>query len=354
MAQYKRYCFIGEYFDSMASLVRQYQIFIYPDDESIEMYDIKTRKIMLKRIINPEIKLKSLYIGADVNIYSRKMKIVEYGDDFTRKTFEELRSSTFALILPPAYMAIGKIIDLIYQNGFQITKMKMNKLNDNEAKEYLTVHNSSTNSTDITVKDISSDLVVGMELVKKNAVPDFQKVVNEHILPQIKIDKSILYSIDNESALLELGYFFTRQHSPQLTNCSCLVLKPHVIMDGHAGKIIDIVLNEGFEISSMEMFYLDKATAEGFFDVYRGVLPEYAPIVTHVISGPVIAIEVRQDDVVGKVRALVGPHDPELAKTLRPNTLRAMFGVDRVKNVCHCTDLPEDGVLECQYFFELL
>jgi nucleoside-diphosphate kinase len=39
---------------------------------------------------------------------------------------------------------------------------------------------------------------------------------------------------------------------------------------------------------------------------------------------------------------------------LRPNSLRAKFGEDRVKNVVHCTDMPEDGVLEVRYFFEML
>jgi nucleoside-diphosphate kinase len=31
---------------------------------------------------------------------------------------------------------------------------------------------------------------------------------------------------------------------------------------------------------------------------------------------------------------------------LRPRTLRALFGVDKVQNAVHCTDLPEDGLLE--------
>lgn len=45
-------------------------------------------------------------------------------------------------------------------------------------------------------------------------------------------------------------------------------------------------------------------------------------------------------------RAICGPHDPEIARTIRPGTIRAKFGIDRVKNAVHCTDLPEDGVLE--------
>jgi nucleoside-diphosphate kinase len=104
----------------------------------------------------------------------------------------------------------------------------------------------------------------------------------------------------------------------------------------------------------MEMFYLDKPTAEEFFEVYKGVLPEFIPLVEHMTSGPCIVLEVRQENVVQTFRQLVGPHDPEIAKCLRPNTLRAKFGSDRVRNAIHCTDLPEDGVLETEYFFNIM
>lgn len=53
-------------------------------------------------------------------------------------------------------------------------------------------------------------------------------------------------------------------------------------------------------------------------------------------------------------RQLVGPADPELARVLRPHTLRARFGVGRVRKAIHCTDLAEDGPLETSYFFSVL
>jgi nucleoside diphosphate kinase len=39
---------------------------------------------------------------------------------------------------------------------------------------------------------------------------------------------------------------------------------------------------------------------------------------------------------------------------IRPRTLRARFGVDKLRNAVHATDLPEDGVLEAEYLFQIL
>ena len=54
-----------------------------------------------------------------------------------------------------------------------------------------------------------------------------------------------------------------------------------------------MILQEGFEISSMEMFTLDRPTAEEFFEVYKGVLPEFTSMIEQVTMGPCIVLEVR-------------------------------------------------------------
>jgi nucleoside-diphosphate kinase len=33
---------------------------------------------------------------------------------------------------------------------------------------------------------------------------------------------------------------------------------------------------------------------------------------------------------------------------VRQNSIRAKFGIDKIQNAVHCTDLPEDGILEVQ------
>lgn len=139
-----------------------------------------------------------------------------------------------------------------------------------------------------------------------------------------------------------------------LDNCSLCLIKPHILREGRAGQVIEMVLAAGFEISAMEMFNLSRPVVEEFLDVYKGVLPEYLPLVENLSGGPTLALEVRQQNAVSNFRELCGPHDPEIAKHLRPNTIRAKFGHDRVRNAVHCTDMPEDGVLEVKYFFEIL
>ena len=76
-------------------------------------------------------------------------------------------------------------------------------------------------------------------------------------------------------------------------------------------------------------------------------------MVEHLSCGPCIALEIRQENAVKSFRQLCGPMDPEIAKNLRPNTIRAKYGKDRVMNGIHCTDLEEDGVLEVEYFFSI-
>lgn len=84
-------------------------------------------------------------------------------------------------------------------------------------------------------------------------------------------------------------------------------------------------------------------------------MPEYSRLVDNIIQGPSVALEISGgDDVVEKFREFCGPHDPQIAQTIRKDTLRSKFGLDRVRNAVHCTDLTEDGALESEYFFKVL
>lgn len=107
-------------------------------------------------------------------------------------------------------------------------------------------------------------------------------------------------------------------------------------------------------VFSYMQFNMDRVNVEEFYEVYKGVVSEYNEMVTEMYSGPCIAMEIQQNNCTKTFREFCGPADPEVARHLRPGTLRAIFGKTKVQNAVHCTDLPEDGLLEVQYFFKIL
>lgn len=62
-------------------------------------------------------------------------------------------------------------------------------------------------------------------------------------------------------------------------------------------------------------------------------------MIDHLASGPSVVLEVRQENAVEKFREICGPYDPEIARKLEPHSIRALYGVDRIQNGVHCTDL---------------
>lgn len=66
-----RYVFLVEWYDTAASLIRNYNLIYYKEDNTIEMHDLKNKRLFLKRCEQPDISLKNLYLGSILNIYSR-------------------------------------------------------------------------------------------------------------------------------------------------------------------------------------------------------------------------------------------------------------------------------------------
>ena len=139
----ERFCFITEHYDSLSSLKRKFQLFYYPSDDSIEMYEIRTKKIFLKRTTIPGITLKDLYKGNEITIYARLHKLIDYGDNYTKNHFEEISTNTICLIKPDGYYNIGKIIAYILQYGFSINQLKLCKMTPEEVISFFNYNNNN-------------------------------------------------------------------------------------------------------------------------------------------------------------------------------------------------------------------
>jgi len=127
-----------------------------------------------------------------------------------------------------------------------------------------------------------------------------------------------------------------------------ILLKPDAVAGKFCGKVIDKFEAAGFTIRGCKMISL---TPEVLKEHYAHVAdkPFYPEIETFMSSVPVIALVLEGDDIVGKMRDMLGVTDSRKAA---PGTLRATFGKDVMVNVAHASDSKEAAVTEIARFFQ--
>eukprot|EP00227_Mantoniella_beaufortii_P008272 CAMPEP_0197589204 /NCGR_PEP_ID=MMETSP1326-20131121/10228_1 /TAXON_ID=1155430 /ORGANISM="Genus nov. species nov., Strain RCC2288" /LENGTH=357 /DNA_ID=CAMNT_0043154117 /DNA_START=41 /DNA_END=1114 /DNA_ORIENTATION=- len=350
-----RYSFVVEWLDPHAGLTFRYQLLYWTGDCSIEMYDIKNRRTFLKKVKVPTCKPADLYIGATITVFSRQLKVVEYGDNFTEQTFQQQRQYTFVLVKPKAMAYLGKVVNAILKSGFTVAKTKMAVLSAADASALYGGRGDAA-----LVAEVCSGPSVGLALVAENAVEKFADLMGDAdgSTPDTiaaHFGAVCVGSASADDVSNELGFFGLPSVSRLADTTLCLV-KPSAAE--HLGLVLDGITGSGFQITGLQSFNLDRPNAAEFYEVYKGVVPEFNMMVDEITSGPFVAVEVAGSgsggSVVEQFREVAGPIDPEIARVLRPDSLRAKFGFDKVRNAVHCTDLPEDGALETHYFFKIL
>jgi nucleoside-diphosphate kinase len=125
------------------------------------------------------------------------------------------------------------------------------------------------------------------------------------------------------------------------------IIKPDAVRARVAGRIIQRIEDEGFQIRAMRLVNLTKRDAEGFYAVHRA-RPFFTSLTTFMSSGPAIVLALEASDAIKKWRTLMGATDPAKADAA---TLRKQFGTSIEHNATHGSDAPETAAFELAYFF---
>lgn len=108
--------------------MRTYNLTFFLKDKTIEMYDIKNKRVFLKRCEYSNVQMKDFFVGSVLNVYARQLKIIDFADEFTRTKFEVQRSKGLLLVTPDAYLSFGKILNAIEEKGLTISNLKLARL----------------------------------------------------------------------------------------------------------------------------------------------------------------------------------------------------------------------------------
>lgn len=132
-----------------------------------------------------------------------------------------------------------------------------------------------------------------------------------------------------------------------MTERTFAIIKPDAVERRVAGKIIQRIEDEGFQIRAMKRVHLSKAQADGFYAVHRE-RPFFGSLTTFMASGPAILLVLEASDAIKKWRTLMGATDPAKAD---PGTLRKEFAQSIERNATHGSDAAETAAYEIGYFF---
>lgn len=317
------YGFNVEWYDKQAEMIREYQLTVFkPPTGHLEvaMFDPRTHRPFLKRMEIPGLAIQDFRLGGIVTVHARQLKVTKYADARTKAALEAQHEGVCLLTVPSMFAQVGHLLERVEASGLRVGRLRL--VNDNGP---------------VVVIQLSGEQVEQRwDSIAQSLPPD--------CVQKISFD--------------DLEHYYNRKSFPSTAafdNCTLCLVRPHAVRDGGVGLVIKAVMESGLEMSAMEMLHLQRAQCAEFHDVYKGVLPYYNDLVDGMCSGPCVAMELRApSNVIETLRELSGPHDVDMARHLRPQSLRARLGKDNANNGVHSTDLEEDGAREVSYIFDTL
>ena len=130
-----------------------------------------------------------------------------------------------------------------------------------------------------------------------------------------------------------------------------ILFKPDTVQKNLVGTVLARFEKEGFAIRGLKMMTLsDEILAEHYAHIAE--MPFFPSVRNFMQESPVVALALSGEDVISKVRDLLGPTD---STTASAGTIRGDFGDktedSKMRNVCHASDGPDTAAAELKRFF---
>ena len=135
-----------------------------------------------------------------------------------------------------------------------------------------------------------------------------------------------------------------------MSNRTFTIIKPDAMNNGHAGAILDRIIQEGYRFKALKMTKLTPEKAGEFYAIHKE-RPFYKELVGFMSNGPIIAAILEKENAVTDFRTLIGATDPSKADE---GTIRKMYATSLGENAIHGSDSDENAKIEGDFMFSVL
>lgn len=129
-----------------------------------------------------------------------------------------------------------------------------------------------------------------------------------------------------------------------------IMIKSDGVERGLIGQIIRRIERKGFKIAKAKLYSPQRELVESHYEEHRGK-PFFEELVSYILEGPVMAMEIQGNDVVAVMRSIMGDKDPKKAI---PGTIRGDFANSLTRNLIHGSDSLEHAERELDLWFHEL
>ncbi|XP_043831599.1 thioredoxin domain-containing protein 3 [Dromiciops gliroides] len=285
---------------------------------------------------------------------ARRHLILFFPDFAKTKNLELLVERTLAIIRPDLLNGnVEDILELLQKEGFVVKMEKELSLTEEEVKTFYD-HYKYRDFFSTLIEHMSSAPVLALCLERANAVHYWRYIlgptaVNENptslreILGPENSQFNQLHGKDSPAAATEeIRFCFPYEHTVAL-------IKPHAFQDLRGG-IIRKIQESGFSVSHMKEIQL---TQDKVKTLYHAHIEKdfFEDLVFHMTEGPCMAMIISKENAVQDWRKLVGPADPEEARKVAPESVRALFGKDILDNAVHVSSTKEHALKTIELLF---
>ncbi|XP_059119345.1 thioredoxin domain-containing protein 3 isoform X1 [Peromyscus eremicus] len=249
---------------------------------------------------------------------------------------------TLALLRPDVYEeSKDNVLNVIQNEGFTILLQRQMSLSEEEARTVCKNYENEEYFNKL-IAFMCSSPSYALVLLRENSVEHWKQLIGPKTVEEA-------YASDPESLCVQFatGNFPINQFygssskvaaekeieeffPPQAT---LALIKPHMTQEQRS-EILKAIKEAGFELTMLKEMHLTPEHANKVYfkitgkDFYKNVLEVLS-------SGMSVIMVLTKWNAVAEWRRMMGPVDPEEAKLLSPDSLRARYGIDILRNAIH-------------------
>ncbi|XP_045683218.1 thioredoxin domain-containing protein 3 [Phyllostomus hastatus] len=280
--------------------------------------------------------------------------------------FPDFKSTTslkleriLALLRPDLFREKGEdVLNIIQVEGFKILMQRQIVLSKEEAQTLCKEYENEDYFGNL-IENMTSGPSLALVLLRENGLQHWKKLIGPSTVEEAKdyLPESLciqfateslpinqLYGSDSlEAAEREIQHFFPLQSTLAL-------IKPHVTHEQRE-DIFNLIKEAGFDITQMKEMLLTKEQADKIY--FKIVKKDFYKDVLEVLSeGPSLVMVLTKWNAAAEWRRLMGPTDPDEAKLLSPDSIRARFGRSVLRNAVHGSSNPYEAMETINKVFE--